>query len=577
MQTLNAWCRSLQTENDHLAVDVKYLAAKCEALEQQGGNLCDWRDYLSRATSDLADHIDKLEAFSRRNNVRFFNVCETTNEDYNSCAGKVVRLLNEFYPFKTWMEEDVERAHRVGPKGNNQPRLLLARMHHWSDKLSLLSERTCRQNMANQVGVRVAADLTDRQQEELRKHSEQGRTAYYRSGRLHVRERQPRRRDPASEVDKRLLESQLPPLADMDHYPALRRQQSPTDYQQSRAAASSGSRDRCVIQISPTSATTRGLPLRGNASVNDSYDDTRGSDSVPVVRVDHHQPHIVADKESRDLGVTQTSPMPVATPTTTDGLSLRGNPPTTDRADDVEGPDAVPVDSAAGHHQQSHVAASSEGQDRGVIESPPMPVATSIATGGLPPRGNVPTSDRSDDTEGPDAVPVGNADGADNADDNHQQSRVAASSESKDRCVTQSPLMSTTTDGLPLRENAPTSGSSDDIRGPDASPTDNLHGNILDASQEASDEESCAAATGPTTLSEGDVTTAGSDHLPTCMAAGESGGVADVAQQDHSSTPSRGPETRSQGKRQTHLTDSFTRVGSSRNTPRSYRQTNSIS
>ena len=157
----------------------------------------------------------------------------------------------------------VERAHRVGPKGNNQPRLLLARMHHWSDKLSLLSERTFRQNMANQVGVRVAADLTDRQQEELRKHREQGRTAYYRSGRLHVRERQPKRRDPASEVDKRLLESQLPPLADMDHYPALRRQQSPTDYQQSRAAASSGSRDRCVIQISPTSATTRGLPLRG--------------------------------------------------------------------------------------------------------------------------------------------------------------------------------------------------------------------------------------------------------------------------------------------------------------------------
>ena len=77
------------------------------------------------------------------------------------------RLVNEFYPFKTWMEEDVERAHRVGPKGNNQPRLLLARMHHWSDKLSLLSERTCRQNMANQVGVKEAADLADRQQEEL--------------------------------------------------------------------------------------------------------------------------------------------------------------------------------------------------------------------------------------------------------------------------------------------------------------------------------------------------------------------------------------------------------------------------
>ena len=47
-----------------------------------------------------------------------------------------------------------------------------------------------------------------------------------------------------------------------------------------------------------------------------------------------------------------------------------------------------------------------------------MPVAASIATDGLPPRGNVPTSDRSDDTDGPD--PVDNADGADYADDNHQ-------------------------------------------------------------------------------------------------------------------------------------------------------------
>ena len=61
--------------------------------------------------------------------------------------------------------EDAEHVHRVGPKGNNQPRLLLARMHHWSDKLYLLSERTWRQNMMNQVGVRVAANLTDRQQE----------------------------------------------------------------------------------------------------------------------------------------------------------------------------------------------------------------------------------------------------------------------------------------------------------------------------------------------------------------------------------------------------------------------------
>ena len=105
-----------------------------------------------------------------------------------------------------------------------------------------------------------------------------------------------------------------------------------------------------------------------------------------------------------------------------------------------------------------------------------------------------------------------------------------------------------------------------------------LRGNTLNASQRASyEKESCVAAVGPTDLSEDEVTTPASDDLPPCTAAGEPGGVADVARQDHFTTPSRGPETRSQGKRLTHLTDSFTRVGSSRNTPRSYRQTNSIS
>ena len=138
----------------------------------------------------------------------------------------------------------------------------------------------------------------------------------------------------------------------MDHYSALRRQLSPSDHQQSHAAASSNSQDRCVIQITPTSVTTSGLPLREDTSVNDSYDDTRGSDASRVDRVDHQQPLAAADKESHDYGVMQTPPMPVTTPATTGCLSLRGNSPTIDRADDVEGPSAVPVDSAAGHYHQ---------------------------------------------------------------------------------------------------------------------------------------------------------------------------------------------------------------------------------
>ena len=75
--------------------------------------------------------MDKLESFSRRNNVRFFNVYEGPNEENAACFSKVVQLLNRFYSSsKTWTADDVERAHRTGPKNDsyNRPRPIVAQM-----------------------------------------------------------------------------------------------------------------------------------------------------------------------------------------------------------------------------------------------------------------------------------------------------------------------------------------------------------------------------------------------------------------------------------------------------------------
>ena len=187
MQTMNVWCRALQTENDQLTVDVRYLSEKCYSLDQHVSNLNDWRDHFQRTTSDLDAKIEKQEAFSRRNNARFFDVDERPNESYSISGQKVTRLLNRYFPFKTWVEEDVERAHRVGPRDNNKHRTLIARFRHWADKLAVLSDSEGRYRMSQETGIRVAGDLTDRQREELRKQQEAGKTAYYRSGRLHFR------------------------------------------------------------------------------------------------------------------------------------------------------------------------------------------------------------------------------------------------------------------------------------------------------------------------------------------------------------------------------------------------------
>ena len=113
--------------------------------------------------------------------------------------------------------------------------------------------------MADKLGVREAADLTDRQHGELRRQKEKGKMAYYRNGRLYFREKQrsPRRgypprtgqerrqngypphpashhqdghpphpaprRQPAGEPN-----DAPPPMDDMQVYPTLGRQRSPT-------------------------------------------------------------------------------------------------------------------------------------------------------------------------------------------------------------------------------------------------------------------------------------------------------------------------------------------------------------
>ena len=128
---LETWCSSLQAANDQLQQDIRYLSQKCELFDGQCANLYDWKDHFVKICMDK--EMDKLESFSRRNNIRFFNVYEGPNEENAACVSKVVQLLNRFYSSsKTWTADDVERSHRTGPKNDNYncPRPIVARLHN---------------------------------------------------------------------------------------------------------------------------------------------------------------------------------------------------------------------------------------------------------------------------------------------------------------------------------------------------------------------------------------------------------------------------------------------------------------
>ena len=150
LSNLDTRCQSLQCENDQLKEDVRYLSARCEILQNQVGNLYDWKDHFHDLCQSTDDKVDKLEFFSRRNNVRFFNVYEESDETSEDCVRKVVQLLNRFYSQKVWTRDDVERVHRTGPKSGdiNRPRPLIARLHSGVTRYRCcrigMEERRCR-------------------------------------------------------------------------------------------------------------------------------------------------------------------------------------------------------------------------------------------------------------------------------------------------------------------------------------------------------------------------------------------------------------------------------------------------
>ena len=78
--------QSLQCENDQLKEDARYLSARCEDLQSEVANLYHWQDHFVGVCQSTDDKLDRLELFSRCNNVRFFNVFEREDENNDDCG-----------------------------------------------------------------------------------------------------------------------------------------------------------------------------------------------------------------------------------------------------------------------------------------------------------------------------------------------------------------------------------------------------------------------------------------------------------------------------------------------------------
>ncbi len=84
---------------------------------------------LSRC-SRIDDELDKLESFSRRDNIILYGVPESDDEKSMSCKEKVITIFNDTLKFKTWQPCDIHRAHRLGMKRQDvdKPRPVIVKL-----------------------------------------------------------------------------------------------------------------------------------------------------------------------------------------------------------------------------------------------------------------------------------------------------------------------------------------------------------------------------------------------------------------------------------------------------------------
>ena len=214
--------------------DIGYVRQRCDEIDQRCGRLKEDYEQLSGSVGSIKDHmsqvakekddntkeihkmkkqiskleigltnaneeIDRLESFSRRDNLRLFGVPPVTDkkEDYDDCADAVLKVLNksDLGEERVWSVSDIERAHRVGPSKDKEPRTMIVKFANWRDKLSLLKDKSKRENLQKETGVRLANDLTRRQSAVVAEARREGKVAFFRNGKLQV---QPRRPDPGT-------------------------------------------------------------------------------------------------------------------------------------------------------------------------------------------------------------------------------------------------------------------------------------------------------------------------------------------------------------------------------------------
>lgn len=168
----------LESEITNVKIQVQKQGREMDNIyDELYGEICSLKHSLSR----LEERTETQERYTRRDNVILYNVKGDTNETQSTTCEKVIKLLNENIPTKTWSSSDFVRLHRLKSKTpDKQP--IIIRLYRSSDKLHIIKAR----DRFRQKGIGVGNDLTQTQRDELRDLKTKGKWGFFKNGKLQI-------------------------------------------------------------------------------------------------------------------------------------------------------------------------------------------------------------------------------------------------------------------------------------------------------------------------------------------------------------------------------------------------------
>ena len=177
--------------------EVAALSAKTDDFEKVVGTMDTSLTFLNSEIEQLKSRVNENEAamkslnsrilyqdvYSRRENLRFFNIPESTNTTEENVEELIYRFMERELKVENSRDIEFQRVHRIGAKKPDSPRPIIARFLRFPDREKVFKRVL---ELKDEIDVKLYADYPKEIQERRRKFwprlkraREEGKRAFF--------------------------------------------------------------------------------------------------------------------------------------------------------------------------------------------------------------------------------------------------------------------------------------------------------------------------------------------------------------------------------------------------------------